>query len=104
MKGGETMSLLEGLEKKFDIEYQINKRNVAEISYAIAVIARNNGDLQKAKKYAQVAISIFEELNVQTIEDAAARNNIIEGIVIPELIHENVVRERFKDILGGNDV
>ncbi len=93
------MGVIEKLERKFNEEYEIDKRDAAELAYAIAILARENGNLEKARAYALKAIEIFESFQIQTIDEAAARNNIIEGVAIPELIHEDVIRERFKDIL-----
>lgn len=93
------MNTIKKLEKKFNEEYEIDKRNAAEVAYVIASLAKQNRDFEKAKIYALKAIEIFEILNIKTLEEAAARNDIIEGVVIPELIHEGVIRERFKDIL-----
>ena len=95
------VEVINELEKRFTRECEVDKRNAAEIAYAVAVVSRKAGDFQKAKRYAEVAISMFEELNITSLEDAVARNNVIEGVVIPELIHENVVRDRLKDVLGA---
>lgn len=93
------MDTINELEKRYSKESKDDKRNAAETAYAIAILSKEAGDLKKAKKYAENAISIFKELNIQGLEDAAARNNVIGGVVIPELIHENVVKDRLKDVL-----
>lgn len=94
------MNAIERLEKRFVEEFELDERNAAEFAYAIATLAKNNKDFEKAREYALKAIEIFETLQIQTLEEAAAKNNIIEGVVIPELIHDGVVRERFKGILS----
>jgi len=93
------MDVITKLEIKFTNEYEIDKSNAAEYAYAIATLAKKNKDIEKAKEYALKAIEIYEFLQIQDLEQAAAKNNIIESVVIPELIHEGVIRARFKDIL-----
>ena len=94
------MNAIRRLEKKFVDESELDKRNAAELAYAIATLAEDNKDLEKAREYALKAIEMFETLQIQTLDEAAAKNNIVEGVVIPELIHDGVVRERFKGILS----
>lgn len=94
------MNVIKRLEKKCAEEFELDKRNAAELAYAIATLAKDNKDLEKAREYALKAIEMFETLQIQTLDEAAAKNNIIEGVVIPELMHEGVIRERFKDILS----
>ncbi len=91
---------LEILEKRFLKEYEIDKRNAAEYAYAIAVIAKKQGNKEKAKEYAEKSIEIFKETNIQTLEEAAAINNVIDNVVIPELVHEDVVLFNFKELLN----
>lgn len=95
------VEVIDELERRFARECEVDKRNAAEIAYAVAVVSRKAGDFEKAKRYAEAAISMFEELNTTALEDAAARNSVIEGVVIPELIHENVVRDRLRDVLDA---
>jgi tetratricopeptide (TPR) repeat protein len=93
-------SKLEILEKRFLKEYEIDKRNAAEYAYTIAVVARKQGNKEKAKEYAKKSIEIFNEINIQTLEEVAAINNVIDNVVIPELIHEDVVLFNFKELLN----
>lgn len=93
------MDVIKKLEKKFKDEYEIDKSNAAELAYAIATLAKEKKDIEKAREYALKAIKIYKTLQIQTLEKAAAKNNIIESVVIPELMHEGVIQERFKDIL-----
>ena len=90
---------LDPLEKEFREELQMDERNAAEFAYAIAMLAKTQGNLSKARAYAEHSIRIFEKLNIGTLEDAAARNITIRGVPIPSLIHEKVVEERLRDVL-----
>ncbi len=93
------MSNIQHLEELFTKEFERNKKSAAEIAYVIAVLAQKSDNLTKAKEFALKSISLFEELDIQNLERAASEHNSIEGVVIPEWIHEGVVRERFKDFL-----
>jgi hypothetical protein len=93
---------LDPLEKEFREQLQVDERNAAEFAYAIAMLAKNQGNLSKARDYAKQCIQIFEKLNIKTLEQAAAKNITIKGIPIPGLIHEKVVEDRFRDILEGD--
>ncbi|MBT9132760.1 MAG: hypothetical protein DDT33_01289 [Firmicutes bacterium] len=74
-------------------------RRAAEAAYVIAVISKRQGDFTRAKQFAKESIQLFESLNIQTLEEAAARYLELNGVFLPEYIHENVVRDRFKDLL-----
>jgi hypothetical protein len=87
------------LEARFEATVVADPREAAEIAYAIASLKRQEGDLAGAGQYARRAIDLFRSVPTDTLEDCAARNTVVEGIVIPDIIHEDVVKERFKDLL-----
>jgi hypothetical protein len=74
-------------------------RRAAEILYALAVINKSKGKLEDAKKYVIESIELFESLNIQTLEESASLYSIVNGVVIPDYIHEGVVRDRLSDLL-----
>ena len=77
----------------------ISCRESAEVAFVLAVIARQRGDVAEARRYAEESIQLFEGLSVESLEDCAACYTTIEGIAVPDLIHADVVRDRFKNIL-----
>ena len=87
------------LEARFEAMAVRDPREAAELAYAIAALKRRAGDREGAAQYARRAIELFKTVSTDTLEDCAARNTIVDGIVIPDLIHEDVVRDRFKDVL-----
>ena len=88
----------QALERKFEELKEGDRKGkklAGEYAYVLAVIYHQNSDTEKSRYYAQECLKIFEELNIQTLEDAASRLNVVNGICLPEYIHEGVVRERF---------
>lgn len=74
-------------------------RRAAEVAYVIATICRRQGARARARQFAKESIQLFEDLNIQTLEEAAARYVELNDVFLPSYIHENVVRDTFKDLL-----
>lgn len=74
----------------------VDPRNAAEYAYALAVLYQQGGNSDRATQLGLKAITLFGLCRMETMEDCAALNVAIEGVVIPDLIHENVVRDRLK--------
>jgi len=87
---------LEGTYKRLKAT---DPRRAAEVAYVIAVISKRQGDFARAKQFAKESIQLFESVNIQTLEEAAARYLELNGVFLPHYIHENVVRDIFKDLL-----
>lgn len=92
------------LQNQFGKEIDIDRRNAAEYAYAIALIAAEAKNEELAAEFAIKAIELFENVGIETLEDAIARNHFIEDISIPDLIHEDVVKARFSHILQEENV
>lgn len=90
----------QGLERKLDaLCDENNNREAAEVAYALAELYLREGDTEKATQFGSKSIRLFEECEMNTQEDCAAINMNIGGVIIPSLIHQDVVRSRFK-VLG----
>ena len=86
------------LKKTFKSIKKVDLRNAAEYAYALAMLCHRDGDIEGAIRFGREAITLFDKCQMKTMEDCAARNVIIEGIAIPDLIHQNVVRDRLKPL------
>ena len=73
-------------------------RAAAEIAYALGLISKKNGDYESMRKYKEESISLFLELKINSLEDAAPMYDSINNIFMPELIHEKVVE---RDLAEG---
>ena len=83
------------LERKLESLQTSDPRKAAEYAFALAALARDAGDADQAINYAKTSIKLFEDTSTKTLEECAAINNEIGGIIIPSIIHEGVVRNRF---------
>lgn len=103
---------LPDLEGSFRQLQVTEPRRAAEIAYVLAlkrkqeaVMERKNGwstiaDMSErdAEKYGVVCMEMFRALNIQTEREAAAHYvPTLNGIPVPELIHEGVVLANLRD-------
>ena len=65
----------------------------AEENYAAAMINKDTDPIA-ARDYGLRAIELYEALNIQTLEDAAPTRMSFWGIELPDIMHQDVVRER----------
>lgn len=70
------------------------RKQHAEDYYALAVQHLQAGKYQMARKFADISIYFYEQVNIETIEDAAPTRPIVRGVNMPDIMHEDVVRER----------
>ena len=77
------------MDKKYEMKRE------AENLYTTAMVLKGRGDLQGAKPYAVVSARLYKKLNIQTLEDAAPTRMRVQGIELPDIMHEDVVKQRF---------
>ncbi len=88
----------EDLKGAFERYRETDPRIAAEIAYALAVKEKEAGHLESAREYANVCVAIFRTLEIRTLEHAAGRYVTINGVLIPDLIHDDVVKRDFADM------
>ncbi|MCK4351808.1 hypothetical protein KAW65_00180 [candidate division WOR-3 bacterium] len=86
------------LEEVFKELKGTDKRKAAEVAYVLAILKKEQGDIEKARSYGEESINLFKQVNVQSFEDAAARYVVLKGVALPSYIHENVVRDRLSKL------
>lgn len=86
------------LEQTLDSLRDSDPRNAAEYAYVLAMLYKQAGNDAQAVRFGREAISLFDKCPMDTAEDCAARNVVIEGVAIPDLIHQDVVRDRLKPL------
>ena len=89
----------ESMEQEFQRMREEDLRRAAEIAFAIAMTAKSSGDIQKATEFGRQSVQLFDDLNVQNMDDCVARYQDINGIAIPDLIHADVVRDRLRPLV-----
>lgn len=85
---------LDDLKKLFEEIKQSDQRKAAEVAYVLARIYLDKKDIEKAAHYGKQSIDLFDQCSIKTLEDCAARHTILGGIALPDLIHQDVVRNR----------
>ena len=90
----ESEMLLDDLEEMFAELKESNKRKAAEVAYVLARIYLNEKNIKRATDYGKQSIQLFDQCNMETMTDCAARYTILGGICLPDLIYQDVVRSR----------
>lgn len=88
------------LAQTFESLKETDLRNAAEHAYALAVLYHNDGDNEEAIRFGRESIILFDQCPMDTAEDCAPRNVVIEGIAMPSsFIHQDVVRNRLQPLV-----
>lgn len=95
---GDLKMQYEELETKIASLKEDNPREAAEHAYALAMLHKEDGNDDQAVRFGQESISLFDLCETDTIEDCCSRNQFIDGIPIPDLIHQGVVRNRLQPL------
>ncbi len=75
-----------------------NPQDAAEHNFALAMIYKNQGQDELAAIYGREAILLFDKCRMEELEECAAINISIEGVGIPGIIHQEVVKKRLMPI------
>ena len=86
------------LEQTINSLREVDTRNAAEYAYVIAMLHKRAGNNDEAVRYGREAIALFDKCQMETMEECAARNVVIEGVALPDLIHQDVVRDRLQPL------
>ncbi len=69
-------------------------REAAEYAFAIAITYKDQKQHEDAEKYGRLCIKQLDECALETLEQCAPIHLSIEGVIIPEIFHQDVVRNR----------
>jgi DNA topoisomerase IB len=72
-------------------------RRAAEIAYVLARLYRDAGKRELSEKYARKSVELFEQVGINTLEDAAAIYTVLADVCLPSYIHQDVVRKAFPE-------
>lgn len=87
------------LEQTLNSLRDVDPRNAAEYAYALAMLHKRAGNNKEAIRFGREAITLFDKCSMETMEDCASRNVVIEGIAMPSsFIHQDVVRDRLQPL------
>ena len=74
----------------------VDPRKAAEVAYVLAKLHLDDGNVEKATHFGQESIRLFDGCEMETLKNCAAHYTVLEGIALPEIIHQDVVRDRLK--------
>jgi hypothetical protein len=93
-KGRTAMSLMNATAMFKEIDALERKR--AEMLYATAVASAQSGYSRVAKGFAEECILLLRKIGTNTYQECATGAPCLEGVTMPDFLHEGVVRERLK--------
>jgi hypothetical protein len=68
------------------------RREAAEYAFALAKLHQKAGDSTEATRYGQLSIDHFDACTMETQAQCAGLHQEIGGVLIPGLIHQDVVK------------
>ena len=72
-------------------------KQLAEEYYAKAILCDRERDIGGCRYYAYMAMDLYQRIiQIKTIEDATPTRMRILGVELPDIMHEDVVRERLR--------
>lgn len=95
---GDSIMQHAALEQTLNSLREVDPRNAAEYAYVLAQLHKRAGNNDEAIRYGREAIALFDKCRMETMEECAARNVVIEGVALPDLIHQDVVRDRLQPL------
>ncbi len=96
-RGGNVMQCAT-LEQTLNSLREVDPRNAAEYAYVLAQLHKRAGDDEQAIRFGREAIALFDKCQMDSMDECAARNVVIEGVALPDLIHQDVVRDRLQPL------
>ena len=96
-KGGGIMQYMV-LEQTLNSLREVNPRNAAEYAYVLAQLYKKAGNDEQAIRFGCESIALFDKCRMESMEECVARNVVIEGVTLPHLIHQDVVRDRLQPL------
>lgn len=96
-KGGNVMKYAT-LEQTLNSLREMDPRNAAEYAYVLAQLHKRAGDDEQSIRFGREAIALFDKCRMESMEECVARNVVIEGVALPDLIHQDVVRDRLQPL------
>lgn len=88
------MSLLNASAAIKELDSLDRKR--AETLFTLAVLNARHGYKRVARGYAEECILLLRRIGTETYEECATSDICCQGVVLPEFLHEDVVRARLK--------
>lgn len=83
------------LETIFQRELATDRWAATETAYALAVLHRDAGGWDQSREWVARCLRLLEGFPGETEEQAATTRVSVGGVLLPNYLHEGVVRDRF---------
>lgn len=90
---------LRQIEKRFQKMKDKNPKKAAELAYVIAMNAKHVRNEQKAIEFGKECLRLLDIVNPQTMDECAPILTLINGVALPEFLHQDVVRDRLSPLV-----
>lgn len=90
------MSLLDAVSVLKELDTLDRKR--AETLYVLAILNAQRGYKRVAKGYAEECIRLLRHIGTRTYEECATNSVCLGEVMLPEFLHEDVVRARLQSL------
>lgn len=87
------------IEKRFHKMKDKNPKKAAELAYVIAMNAKHNGNEQKAIEFGKECLRLLDIVGPQTMEECTPIFTTINGVALPEFLHQDVVKDRLSPLI-----
>ncbi|WP_338684610.1 hypothetical protein QD712_29560 [Streptomyces acidiscabies] len=98
MTGETRVASVEELETCFQREIGTDRWTAAETAYALAVRYRDAAEWNTSREWVQQCLHLLEGFPSDSLEQVATRRVSVGGVLLPNYLHDGVVRDRFGDI------
>jgi hypothetical protein len=87
------------IEKRFHRMKDKNPKKAAELAYVIAMNAKHNKNDSKAIEFGRECLRLLAIINPQTKEECATIFTGMNGVALPEFLHQDVVKDRLSPLV-----
>lgn len=87
------------IEQTLNSLRDVDPRNAAEYAYVLAQLYKQAGNNEQAIRFGRESIALLNRCKLDTTIECSTQNVVIEGIALPEFIHQDVVRDRLKPLV-----
>jgi hypothetical protein len=86
------------LEYAFERELITDRWTAAETAYALAVHYRTV-DIERTREWLATLLQLLEEFPNDHLQDTVTRRMEVGGVLMPEFLHDGVVKARFEGLI-----
>lgn len=89
---------IEQLERALEKELAEDRWAAAETAYALAVLSREIS-VEQTRRWLEMLLSLLKEFPDAELQQTVTRRMKVGGVLLPEFLHDGVVKTRFEGLL-----